>query len=231
MKALLPLILYALCCINVYAAPDSAPTDKPIRTVSVSGCAIGYIQPDTVLWTLTPQANAKLLAEAREACEKQVKVLLDRCAKKGIQGPDVTLGRLNIRDALIKQGDGQQGPERFTVSRTITLRQRDLSLFHDMLNDLSTGGSGKVNYKLFCSRTDAITRETLLRATQAAKDKAGAMATVLGAKLGAALSVSEFAPTNTAVSQEQLLIDDSSPVYSSDAQKINIAVYATFELQ
>ena len=232
MKHLLPLFMCALFCSALLAAPEAPQAEKKAsRTISVSGCAIGYIQPDAVLWTVSPQATGKTLAEAREACEQQVKALLDGCSKKGVQGNDVSLGMVNVQDALSGRAESPQDrPERFAVSRTLTLRQRELHLFQEMLSYLGRG-TGKVSYKLYCARVDKITRDTLLRATQAAKDKAGAMANVLGATLGPVLSVSEYAPTNTTIKQENVIVDDNSPVYGADAEKINITVFATFELQ
>lgn len=232
MKRMLPLVLCATFCSSLTAAPDAAKAEKrDIRTLSVSGCAVGYIQPDAVLWTVTPQASGKTLAEAREACDLQVKNLLDGCAKKGVQGPDVSLGMVAIQDARSGRAETpQDSAERFTVSRPITLRQRELHLFQDMLNYLSKG-AGKVTYKLYCSRIDKITRETLLRATQAAKDKAAAMAAALGTTLGPVHTVSEYAPADTPTSQQNVIVDDSSPVYNADAEKIAITIFATFELQ
>lgn len=232
MKHTLPLILCTALAASLNAATEkSQPAPAAPKTISVSGCAIGYFQPDAILWTLSPQANGKTLAETREACEKQVKVLLDGCAKRGIQGVDVTLGRVSVHDNTIpSDGAIKGGPERFTVSRTIMLCQRDTISFQDMLSYLSTSNTGKVNYRPYCSRVDAITRETLLRATKAAKDKAEAMAAALNTKLGPVLSISEFAPAETAVTPENILVDDSSRIYGSDAEKISISVYATFEL-
>ena len=79
-----------------YAAPDAAAVPPKPRTISVSGCAIGYVQPDAVLWTVAREAKGKNLLGAKTANEEQVKTLLDACAKKGIQGTDVSLGMISI---------------------------------------------------------------------------------------------------------------------------------------
>lgn len=231
MKTRLTFFVCGVLLLDLHAAPDAGQVQPKPRTISVSGCATGYIQPDAILWTVVSIATGKNMLGAKEVSEQQVKVLLDGCAKKGIQGADVSLGMIKIQDALSGNVESAQDhPNRFTVSRTITLRQRELQIFHEMLSQLSKG-NGKVSYKFYCSRVDKITRETLLRATLAAKEKASAMATVLGATLGPVLNISEYAPTNTVIKPETVIIDDSSPVYTDEAEKINISVFATFELQ
>lgn len=225
--------LLATACLNgAQAAPEAASAPSKPRTISVSGCAVGYIQPDAILWTVEREAYGKNLQAAKSASEDQVKTLLEACAKKGIQGNDVSLSMIEIKDARTGQAESpQDSVDRFTVSRTITLRQRDLQVYHELLGIVSRG-TGKVTYKRYCSRVNQITRDTLLRATAAAKEKAGAMATVLGASLGPVLTVSEYAPANSADTKaEDTIVDDASPVYSAGAEKLCIVVYVTFELQ
>ena len=213
------------------AAPEATAVPPKPRTISVSGCAIGYVQPDAVLWTIVCEAKGKNLLGAKTVSEEQVKTLIDACAKKGVQGADVSLGLISIKDASMGHTESlQDSAERFTVARTITLRQRDIQAFHDLLATVSMG-TGKVSYKLYCSRVDKITRDTLLRATQAAKEKAKAMASALGASLGPVLTVSEFAPTNIVAKAEDAIVDDSSSVFSAEAEKVCVVVYAIFELQ
>ena len=212
------------------AAPEaSQPVRKP-RTVSVSGSAVGYIQPDAILWTVVCDSSGNNLIETKEDNEAQVKTLLDACAKKGIQGTDVSFGMISIQDAQAGQsGDTSTNAKRFVVGRTITIRQRDLAIFHDMLDLLSKGAS-KTKYSKYCSKTDKITRDTLLRATQAAKDKAAAMATVLGATLGPVLSLDEYPPVGSTIKDEDVVIDESTAIFSAEAEKLRVTVYAVFEL-
>jgi len=165
------------------------------------------------------------------ANEQQVKVLLDACSKKGIQGNDVSLGMIKVKDAQVPgQEAADASSKRFLVSRTITLRQRDVGLFQDML-DLLGKGSGPVKYTTYCSKSDKITRDTLIRATQAAKEKATAMATALGATLGPVLSVNEYPPKGENVPENNVVTDESSGAFGAEAEKVRITVFATFELQ
>jgi|GEM_PF-6025313 len=69
------------------AAPEPPQPTKPPRTVSVSGSAVGYIQPDAILWTVFRESSGKNIIEAKEANEAQIKTLLDACSKKGYRAP------------------------------------------------------------------------------------------------------------------------------------------------
>lgn len=224
----------SLCITSLFFSATAAPVaplpaPKP-RTVSVSGSAVGYLQPDAILWTVVRESSGKNLIEAKEANETQIKTLLDACAKKGIQGPDISLGMISIQDAHAGQSaDTPANAKRFTVSRTITIRQRELAIFHDML-DLLSKGTGKTKYATYCSKTDKITRDTLLRATQAAKDKAAAMATVLGATLGPVLSLDEYPPVGSTIKHEDVVIDESAAIFNAEAEKLRVTIYAVFEL-
>jgi uncharacterized protein YggE len=202
---------------------------KP-RTISVSGSAIGYIQPDAILWTVTRESTGKTLFAAKEANEQEIKLLLDACTKKGIQGSDVSLGMINIRDPSASQeGGSSETANKFIVTRNLTVRQKELPLFHDLLA-LFSNGNGKVKYSTYCSKTDKITRDTMLRATQAAKDKAATMTTALGATLGPVISLNEYPPVGSTIKDENVIVDESSAVVGADAQKLRITVYVVFEL-
>lgn len=212
------------------AAPEPPQPTKPPRTVSVSGSAVGYIQPDAILWTVFRESSGKNIIEAKEANEAQIKTLLDACSKKGIPGTDVSLGMISVQDTQTGQGaDLPANAKRFVVGRTITIRQRELAIFHDML-DLLSKGTGKVKYTTYCSKTDKITRDTLLRATQAAKDKAAAMANVLGATLGPVLSLDEYPPVGSTIKNEDVVVDESTAIFNAEAEKLRVTVYAVFEL-
>ncbi len=159
-----------------------------------------------------------------------MKLLIDACVKKGIQGGDASLGMIRVQDPSSGQEGGASDPtKKFIVTRTLTLRQKELPLFNDMLALLSNG-NGKVKYSTYCSRTDKITRDTMLRATLAAKDKAAAMATALGATLGPVLCLNEYPPIGSTIKDENVIVDESSAVVSADAEKLRITVYAIFEL-
>ena len=82
--------------------------------------------------------------------------------------------------------------------------------------------------------------ETRLKALEAARDKAAAMAKVVGAKLGQVLTINEHAQgdrwqrplgSNAAVVQSMPTVDFSTERFVPGAINVQVTVYAAFELE
>jgi uncharacterized protein YggE len=216
----------------VAASTAAEGQQSPLRTISVSGSAVGYIPADTILWNVTLLTSGKDVVEAKAASDEQVKGLTDACAKRGIQGTDMVVGIVRIQDARIEEKTETHDPAKpFTVTRVVTIRQRDPRLFPEILEMLSRGKGIRVRYNVVSSKADQITKETMVKATEAAKDKAAAMAAVVGARLGNVLAINEYPPAGWSTPDENVPIDQSSAAFGADAEKLRIIVYVTFEIQ
>jgi uncharacterized protein YggE len=181
---------------------------------------------------VTLDSSGKDLMEAKEQSDQQVKALLDVCKQKGIQGADVDVGVVRISDSRTSDAAGHLDPNKpFTVTRVVTLRERDLRQFTAILETLSRGRATRVRYNVVSSKTDDVTRDTLVKATQAAKDKAAAMVGVLGARLGKVLRIDEYPPSGQNIPDEKVPVDQGSSAFGADAEKVRITVYVTFEIQ
>ena len=216
------------------AAEKQADDKKPVaRTISVSGSAVSYIPADTILWTVTLQTGANDVAEAKVLSDTQVKELVDVCAKKNILAQDIAAGLFKIHDTRLEENAGMKNDagKLFTVTRIATIRQKDPTLFSDMLSMLSKGKGLKVRYNIVSSKTDQITKETLVKATEAAKNKATAMVTSLGAQLGKVISINEYPPIGWNIPESNVPVDQSSAVFAAEAEKVRITVYVTFEIE
>jgi uncharacterized protein YggE len=216
------------------AAEKQADEKKTVaRTISVSGSAISYIPADTILWTVTLQTGANDVAEAKVLSDTQVKELVDVCAKKNILAQDIAAGLFKIQDTRIEENAAlkNDGGKLFIVTRIATIRQKDVTIFPDMLSMLSKAKGLKVRYNIVSSKTDQITKETLVKATEAAKNKATAMVTSLGAQLGKVISINEYPPIGWNIPESNVPVDQSSAVFAAEAEKVRITVYVTFEIE
>jgi uncharacterized protein YggE len=223
------LTVLALAVTGTGATEEKQP---PPRTVSVSGSAVGYVPADTILWNVTLQTAGKDVVEAKAASDEQVKGLTDACAKRGVQVSDIVVGIVRIQDARVDEKVETRDPARpFNVTRIVTVRQRDPRLFSEMLEMLSRGKGIRTRYNVVSSKTDQVTKETIVKATEAAKDKATAMATVLGARLGSVLTINEYPPAGWNTPDDSVPIDQSSAAFGADAERVRITVFVTFELQ
>lgn len=194
-----------------------------VSTVSVTGTAVGWIPNDVVIWTLTMEATDKDILRAKEKSEERVKTLTELFRQKGVLNTDMVVGFTQMKDA--------EGGGGVTVTRTVTVRQRDLSKFTQTLEALPQAGRMQMKYAVGSSKRAEITRETMNKAVEAAKDKAAAMASVAGAKLGRPLTISEYPPPGWNVSPETLIVDVPSTAFGADTERIMITIYATFELE
>lgn len=202
------------------------------RTIAVSGTAVGYIPIDTVLWNVTLQAAGKDVVEAKASSDEQVKGLADACALKGVQAADIVIGIVRIQDARTDPKAEAHDPEKlFAVTRVVTIRQRDPRLFSEMLEMLSRGKGMRVKYDVVSSKTDQIVKETMVKATEAAKDKATAMVAALGARLGNVLTIDEYPPAGWNTPDESVPIDQGATAFGADAEKVRITMFVTFEIQ
>ena len=216
------------------SAEKQADDKKPVsRTISVSGSAISYIPADTILWTVTLQTAANDVTEAKTLSDTQVKELVDVCAKKNIAAQDISAGIFKIHDTRLEENAAikNDAGKLFAVTRIATIRQKDATIFPDMLSMLSKAKGIKVSYNIVSSKTDQITKETLVKATEAAKKKATAMVTSLGAQLGKVISINEYPPIGWNIPESNVPVDQTSAVFAAEAEKVRITVYVTFEIE
>ena len=171
---------------------SAAETQRPARTISVSGTVETKIAPDHVLWTIGLSDSDRQLLEAKRKNDLKVEAVLALRKKLGIADGDLETGRLNIQRDYERTPQGNQGAFKgFIISRTITVRQRDLKRFDEFLDAFVASAEMEVGFTLESSKVAEVRAETRLKALQIAKDKAAAMAKVVDAKLGRVLEVRE----------------------------------------
>lgn len=228
MKKHLAVLIGLLVSTGAFAA-DSEP---PPRTISVSGTAVGYMQADTVLWDIQTEADGDSLASAKTASDASVQKVAEICGRHGIAVADIAVGAVAVKDARVKQAEADPaGSRTFRLFRTITVRQRDSKTFTELLGQLGDQLNVRVKFTFVSSKSDQVARETLVRAGKAAQEKAAALASVLGSKLGRVLTINEYAPPGVTPKDADIPVDVSTPDFGANTRTICITVFCTFELQ
>jgi uncharacterized protein YggE len=212
------------------AEPQPQP---PPRTITVTGRAIGYVPKDTVIWTIGLEATGKDVSDTKKAGDLQVKAVTDTCTARGILPADIDPGLIRLVDTRLQneKSDAADSKRPMLATRSVTVRQRDVLKFNDLLEALSHDKSNRIRYVFVCSKRDEVMRETITLATQAAREKAAAMATVAGAQLGRPLTIDEYSPPKLNIPDASVPVDRDTPAFGVDTEKIIMTVYATFELQ
>jgi len=216
--------------------------DAPIRTISVSGTVETKTAPDLIVWRIGLMNSDRDLRAAKEESDEEAKSVVALREKLGIAEGDLETGRVSIdREYERDQRGNRKGFKHFVVRRNITIRQRDLKQFDVFLDALVSSAEMEVSFFSESSRIHELRAETRLKALQAAKEKAAAMAEAVGAKLGRVITINEHPQTGRRLDQftnnyisvgpGRPTVDVASDTFVPGAITVRVTVYAAFELQ
>jgi len=179
---------YALALATALAA--TAPTG---RSISVSGNAQVNVAPDIVQFLLAVETSDKTIAKSKAANDDRVKQTLATAAKLGIDAKDTQTDRISIEPYWDNTSyNRRNAPDGYTVKRTIALKLRDIKRFEDVLTAMLDAGVNRVegiDFQTSELRKNRDNARTM--AINAAKEKATALASQLGMKVGKPASISE----------------------------------------
>jgi len=208
--------------------------EKPLRSISVAGTVETKTAPDQIVWWITLTDVDKSLREAKRKSDDKVREIVALREKLGIGEGDLETGQLRVRRERDK-GDFKS----FTVTRRVTILEQDLKRFDQFLDILFSSAGMEVGFTFESSKIYEVRAQTRLQALQAARDKAEAMAKVVGAKLGRAVTISEFPSggwqgalgPNREIVESTPAADLATQKFAPDAISVQVTVYATFELE
>ena len=218
----------------------SAQLEEPIRGISVTGTVETKAAPDLVVWRISLMDTDEDMREAKRRNDEKIKSVVALRETLGVGNADFETGRISIRREYERDPHGRRGEfKHFVVSRSVTIRQRDLKRFDDFLDALVSSAEMEVSFTFESSRIHAIRAETRLKALQAAKEKAAAMAEVVGAKLGRATRIDEHGQSgswqnfsfNASHIQSTPTVDLATDRFVPGAISVQVTVYATFALE
>ncbi len=181
--------IFAFCAA---LAPSLAAQDAPThpRIISVTGSFEIEVPPDEVILVLGVDSHDKDLAVAKAENDRRTKRLLalataDDLDPKNIKTSALSLGP-EYSDERIPKLLGYQ------VSQTVTLTLKDLSKYENLMTSALKAGVNRVDGINFnVAHPEKYKEEARLKAIQAARDKAVAMAGQLGQTIGKPWEVTE----------------------------------------
>ncbi len=212
--------------------------DEPLRTISVSGTVETKTAPDQILWQISLTDTDANMRKAKEKSDKKVESVTALRQKLRVRDGDMETGNVSIRREYERAQHGGRGAfKHFVVTRSISIRQRDLSRFDEFLDALVSSADMEVNFNFESSQIHEIRAETRLKALRAAKEKAKAMAEAVDAKLGKVITIKEDAPSglgmmsNSVAVQSLPAVDLTTDKFIPGAMRVQVTVHATFELK
>jgi len=228
------------------AADSASATDQFQRKVSVSGTAVINTVPDIVVWTLTTSDFSEDLLKAKEKSDAKLKAIIALKEALGVQAEDLQTGQLSIRREYDRDSHGN--PTRFkhfAVTRTVTVRQRDVKRFDEYLSKFVATAEVEVNFHMESSRFHELRIEARRSAVKIAREKAAQMTQELGAKLGKVLTIDEETPrtrssywesniaSNTMVNDtgDSSAADATQGTFAPGSIEIRVTVSASFAIE
>lgn len=219
-----------------------AEDDDDRRAVTVTGTSVIRVAPDIIVWRIsTTDTDPNLLQAKQRSDEKAKKILALREALE-IAPEDIQSGNLRIEKIYQRDRQGNRLDFRhFEITRSFTIRQRNLERFDEFLTRLVGGGDLEADFSFESSKFHELRIETRRKAVLAARDKARDMTDTLGAVLGPVLKIDEYQPSyfqpspmsNSAfgMSSPPAEVDNDSGTLAPGAIEIRVSVVIRFEVK
>lgn len=187
---LVTVCFFALSLNSVIFADEGSA--GPHGGISVTGTATIKAVPDIIAWSLSTTDRNKDLLQAKEASDQKLRTILSIVRGFDVKPEDLQTGSLNVRREY-ERNDPSAFKE-FVMTRSVTLRQRDLNRFDEFLTKLASSVGVEVNFTLETSRLQELRWDARRQAMEMAMKKAQSLAETSGAKLGKIISITEKTP-------------------------------------
>ncbi len=168
-----------------------AQTSASNASINVSGSADVKVVPDEVIITLGVETADAILLNAKISNDDRVKAILSLRDRYGLKPEQMQTDYISIEPRYVDYND-RRTVQTYVVRKTIVITLKDISRFEDLLTDSLAAGANYVNNIEF--RTTELRKyrdQARELALKAAREKASAMAGILGKKVGEVTSISE----------------------------------------
>lgn len=200
MKSLTLSVIVLICAISSFAQTDK---DRPV--VAVSGQAEVMVVPDEVVFKLESENVDLDVNKAKEKTDEDVKKILAIAKSYKVAPQNIQTDYIRISDRYGEYIAGK--PREFkghAVTQVTTILLKDIVRFESLLSDLVKDGVSDVsgvNFRSSRMRTHMDQARAL--AMKAAREKAAALATEVGQKIGKAINITEVGLTVSAAYEEE----------------------------
>jgi uncharacterized protein YggE len=182
------LIISAILFMTLSYAQES----KQVPQISVTGEGKIKIMPDQATISVTVETKGNNVKDVKKQNDKQVESVLLFVKKMNLAAADYKTQRV----ALNPQYDYEKKKNTYNATQTIEILLRDLSKYDALMGGLVEEGINRIENVIFqSSKLVQYEAEARKMAMKDAKGKAEDYVTVLGQKVGRAITISDI-PTN-----------------------------------
>ncbi|MBC3540519.1 SIMPL domain-containing protein [Rufibacter sediminis] len=159
--------------------------------VSTSGLGEVKVQPDQITFTTGVEIREKTLEDARRVADQRTAALLTFLKKNGVDDKHVQTAYLSLQPVYTGEF-GQTTPQFYQATRSISVTLNKIDKFDELMSGLYKAGANRVDGISYqSSQLKKHQEEARKRAVQDAKQKAMALASELGAKVGRPYQINE----------------------------------------
>lgn len=176
-------LILALCAMSAFA-------EEPPRTIFVSGTADVEVEPDFINWEVDLRDSDLDPLKAKAQNDERYKALLKLAKDLDIEPRDVVIGEVSIDKVFERNQDKEYVFTGYVVARQIVVIQREFEDFDEMLQRLA-GFKAEFHVSYGSTKVHEMKRKAQLAAVATAREKAVAIAAVLGQRVGRPLSITD----------------------------------------
>jgi uncharacterized protein len=182
-------LLFFALALPQLALAQAAPA-PPL--VTVTGSAEVKVKPDLAVLTVGVRTNAAKLETARADYDTRIRAALEVLQQQAVKDDDVATSELSINPEYDRERSGARVLT-YTVMQELTVRLHDIAKADPILTALLKAGVNVVNGVSYQTSELRKHRDTARQmAIKAAREKADALTSELGAKRGKVYSIREI---------------------------------------
>jgi uncharacterized protein len=161
--------------------------------ISVNGIGEVKLQPDEVVISLGVAMREKTLEQARKQTDSKAAAIIAYLRKQGVDAKDIQTSYMSLQPVYMSGEYGKAAPDFYMAEKTMTIVVRKLDKFDGLLSGLYDNGVNRIDGINFRVKDIEKHRaEARKRAVADAKQKANALTSELGAKVGKVYAINEY---------------------------------------
>ncbi|MCJ8164998.1 SIMPL domain-containing protein [Pontibacter sp. E15-1] len=160
--------------------------------VSVTGTGEVRVPPTEVIVNLGVETREPTLEAARTQTDKKAAAIIRYLKKQGLEDRDIQTSYVTLQPIYSGPEYGRINPSAYLAQKTMTIKIRKLNKFDEVLAGIYEVGVNQINGINFqVADVEKFKAEARKRAVADAKQKAVALTSELGSKLGRVYSIQE----------------------------------------
>lgn len=211
------------------------PTDLS-RTITISGEGKEVAIPDVAIVSLGYMTEKKTVSEAQRDMTQKINALIAAVKQQGIEAKDIKTTNYSVYPQY-DWIDGRQVFRGYQASQSIEVKMRNFDTISPTLELVGTLGLNQVGGLQFTiDDIEAVRQKARLQALANAKEKADALARVMGVRLGKVISFSEsgYAPVPPIYYDRAVMLKaegvSAAPAVEGGSEEIIVNASVTYEL-